>query len=353
MTIRRWSCPLVLAVTLISIQPVWAQNSPPPVPPPPELGRPVPLPQRAPPTPLAYTPPPPPQVFPDAAVVQPSDPVLGGINPFDIAAATPGWFFGADVAVLFPTSTFRITTDQPLPTTNLKLDAPATSLDLTVSPTFEVGYRLPDAAGLFALSYGFVLASGSETINNGLGTLNVQNDVNIHWLDIDYGTIPYEIAPRWETAWRLGARVATINFKSSSTGPGGLTQTATSDYLGAGPHARFDIERRIVPVPGLSLFGRVDGTVYVGLIDQDFTLQKGAKSDTGSIRQTQTVPYLNLQAGLSYTPPAFPGFKITAGYLIEEYFRAGKLANEANGQSINSRGDFWSHGPFLRGQIDF
>jgi hypothetical protein len=321
----------------------------------PQIGRPVPLPQRPPPSvsnPLTYTPPPV-EVVPEGAVVQPSDPVLGSIYPFDVGAAPPGWFFNIELDLLWPTSSFRVTTDQKQPNTGLAVDAPATGLDMTFSPIFEVGYRLPDSGGLFALSYSFLFADGSGTVTNSLGQLNVTNNVNIQWLDLDYGTVPYEIAPRWDFSWRLGARVARIYFKSSATGPGGLSQEATSDLLGAGPHARFDLERRIVPVEGLSFFSRLDGAVLVGLIDQDYTLQKGGLKDTGSVRLTQSVPYVNVQGGLSYAPPVFPNFKITAGYLFEEYFRGGKLSNEANGAAINGRGNFWSHGPFLRGQLDF
>lgn len=316
-----------------------------------ELGRPVPLPSPSPSNPLMYVPPPPNP--PPAPVVAPGlDPGPDGWGPFGPGSATPGWFFDTEVAVVFPAIKFRLTNDQPLPITGLQLHVPDVSLNTTVMPTFEIGYRLPDSCGLFALSYSFLLSEGTGLRSTDQGEFNVRTRLNINWVDLDYGTTPYEFAPRWDISWRLGVRLADVYFDSQASNEA-MTQSASNDFLGAGPYARFDLERRIIPVPGLSVFGRAGGAVLVGRIRQRFGVTLDGINDSATVRRTQSVPYVQAQAGLAYVPEALPGLKLSAGYLFEDYFNVGRLGQDGQGETSQSRGEVWSHGAFLRVQFDF
>ncbi len=320
----------------------------PPLSPPGALGRPAPL--SAPPSPLTYTPPPPQApVFP---APPPGDPGPAGWGPYGPPSAAPGWFFNTEVAVVFPAIKFKLTNDMPLPITGLQLHVPAVDLNTSVMPTFELGYQLGDSSGFFALGYSFLFTDGNGSRDSAFGPADVRTRLDINWIDLDYGTNPFEFWPRWAVSWRIGARIADVFFDSRAVSTG-ITQSASNDFFGGGLHSRFDVERRIVPVPGLALFGRVDGAGFFGRVKQNYSAQLAGIDDTLTVRRNQFVPYLNLQAGLSYAPPSLPGLKFTTGYLFEDYFNVGRLGISPSGQVSDSRGEVWSHGWFLRGQYDF
>src|SRR5262249_34640868 len=169
------------------------------------------------------------------------------------------------------------------------------NLDFVAEPTFEVGYRLPDSAGYFAFAYSFLVSEGTgTTIIDGV-PFATRTRVNINTLDIDYGTTPYEFSPRWTIAWRLGARISDVFFDSRIRN-GDFLKQASNDFFGSGPHARLEVERRIVALPGLSLFGRLDGAVLIGQIHQRFRQEAPEGDliavDTLTVRKAQAVPYL-------------------------------------------------------------
>jgi hypothetical protein len=350
----RFACCLAPLLLVAPLQGQEAPLPPAPVPvdsPPPSLGRPVPLPPIRP-TPLTYDPLPPAPVVVPGVAPPPLDPGPDGWGPLGTSSQPPGWFLGADVAYVWPGLKFRVTNDIPLPNNGFTLDLPNVSLDSTVTPTFEVGYRLGGSDGLFAASYSFLITEGTGKATNGLGTFDVKTRAQVNWGDLDYGAVLIDAAPHWDVSWRIGARLADVYFDSRATRPG-LTQSASNNFFGGGPHARLDVERRIIPVPGLALYGRLDGAVFVGFIDQDYQATVGGVSGSMSVNnRTQTVPYLNLQAGLSYAPPALPGLKLTAGYTFEDYFNVGRLGADQDGVS-SSRGELWWQGVFVRGQYDF
>src|SRR5262245_33331621 len=186
------------------------------------------------PSPLAYTPPPPAPVIPAAPAM---DPGPAGWGPYGPASAPPGWFADAEVAVVFPAIKFRLTNDQPLPITGLQLNVPSVDLATSVMPTFEVGYNVGDSCGFFALAYSFLLSEGNGARDTRFGPADVRTRLAINWLDLDYGTTPFEFWPRWEVSWRIGARLVDVFFDSRATSAV-VTQTASNDFFGGGPHAR-------------------------------------------------------------------------------------------------------------------
>jgi hypothetical protein len=316
------------------------------------LGAPTPMSPATVPTPLTYAPPP--------AVAPPPPPVDPGPNgwgPYEAPSAPPGYFFDLEIYFLFPALKDRITNDAPVLPSGNQLRVPAASLDFTVSPRIEFGYRLPDSAGLFALSYRFTTTSGNGTTTLDGVPFDVHTRLDVQTIDLDYGTTPFEIAPSYKIDWRVGIRASYVFFDSQINNAA-LTQQASNHFLGTGPHARLDVERCIAAVPGLSLFGRIDGAILLGQIRQNFredALQADGTilESTGEARKTQAVPNLTLQAGLSYVPPIYTNFKLTVGYQFEQYWYIGQFGFNDQGTLSSSRGELWSHGAFVRGELDF
>src|SRR5262249_19132355 len=152
------------------------------------------------------------------------------------------------------------------------LSVPTTKLPWTASPLFELGYRLPDGLGVVAANYRFLVAEGTETRTIDGAAFSLRTRIDINQFDLDIGGGPYSPQPRWNLSWRFGARIADV-FYDSRASNAALLQQGSNDFVGAGPHARLDVERQIGLLPGLSLFGRIDGAVIVGQINQHFQEQ--------------------------------------------------------------------------------
>jgi hypothetical protein len=313
-----------------------------------------------PPSDLSYTPPPPSPPPPaPAPLFGPVDPGPDGWGPYGLPSAEPGWFFDVDLGILKPVLKNRAQNDTALPDGTI-LQLPTADQAWTVSPLFEVGYRLPNSIGLFALSYRFLASDGHSTLTNPAGNdFAFRSRLDFNVIDFDYGTAPYTFAPRWDWQWRLGFRYANVFFDSRVSNDLQSQQTS-NDFTGGGPHARLDLYRHLAFVPGVSLFGRLDGAAVLGRITQKF--RSGLTNPDGTRtaeffeqNSTQMVPVLQVQAGLSYTPPGWHDLHFAAGYQFEGWWYVGQLGFDGtNGGTISaSRGEFYTQGVFLRGQIDF
>ena len=62
------------------------------------------------------------------------------------------------------------------------------SLDWTVAPRFELGYRFPDSFGDFSASYRFLTSEGRGTAINAFGAFDVRSRLDLNQLDLDYGS---------------------------------------------------------------------------------------------------------------------------------------------------------------------
>jgi hypothetical protein len=355
---------LVGLVVLLAAAGLEAQ-APPPVTTLPPAPVPVPPPSSS---PLTY-------VAPPASVPAPpaSDPGPAGWGLFAVPSAPPGWFASAELALVFPSLKFSPINEQPLGTGPLGLvHIPKVGLNTTVTPTFEVGYRLGESDGLFAVNYRFLASEGTGNAVTLDGAFSTRTRLDSNVINLDYGTEQYEFLPHWLLSFRLGGQIADVFFDSRGVNPT-LFEQASTNFFGGGFHGRMDVERPILAVPGLNLFGRIDSAVVVGQVNQHFRV--GAPPDgqgglTTEQRRVQTVPNLILQAGVSYCVPGVPGLRIVGGYDFERWWYVGQLGQNsqgnlslpalavANGSTAAvsltpSRGEFWLQGVFLRVEYDF
>jgi hypothetical protein len=324
----------------------------------------------------AIQPPPSPLIYrvPETVPAPPtSDPGPDGWGRYAQPSPPPGVFASTELAVVFPVLKFAPINETPLGPSFFLVHIPKVGLSTTVSPTFEVGYRLPDCDGLFAVNYRFLVSEGSGVASSLDGVFGTRTRLDSNVLNIDYGTATYEFIQNYLLSFRIGAEIADVYFDSGGVNSS-VFEKASTNFFGGGVHGRMDVDRRIVAVPGLSLFGRIDSAVLVGQVNQHFSA--GSTTDPLAVfgvgqRRNQTVPWLILQAGVSYCPPGIPGLKITLGYDFERWWYVGQLGinsqanpslvalgvasnvNVANTPLTPSRGEFWLQGVFLRAEYDF
>src|SRR5207253_2591637 len=104
----------------------------------------------------------------------------------------PGWFGQVDVGYLAPhlkNELINTVTFADGSTTTVGL--PAARLDWTVSPRFEVGYRLPTGFGGISLSYRFLVAEGTDFIAGLDGSAVLKSRLDFHVADLDWSSREY------------------------------------------------------------------------------------------------------------------------------------------------------------------
>jgi hypothetical protein len=311
--------------------------------------------------PALYTPIVPPVLSPGPAgppppapdLEQPLDPGRDGWGPYGEPSPPPGLYLGAEVGLVHPVVRNRITNDTPLQPSGDTLTLPSAKLPWTVSPDFELAYRLPRSLGYVSLNYRFVIATGNETDIFGDSLADLRSRLTEHIVNLDYGTGPLTFAAHWDFDWRVGARFANIYFDSTLQNSA-FFQQASNNFRGVGPHARLDVNRHLLFAPGLALYGRVEGAVVIGRISQKFREQIGDVADHWEQNGIQTVPTLLVQGGLRWTPTAVPSMSWTLGYVYERWWYVGQLGTDSNaGAQSATRGETELDGIFLRGEIDF
>jgi hypothetical protein len=236
-------------------------------------------------------------------------------------------------------------------TTNIAV--PGVPLDWTGSPRIELGYRFADGAGVL-VSYRSLVTSGtgSEAHFDPAGPGAIKSRLNLNVVDILYRRGPCQFAPLWQYTWDAGARIGTAYY--DSTARGGVTEERiTNNFIGGGPVGSFEVARQIAEVPGLALFGRLQGGVMFGEVSQsgDLTERSGgvpvfSAGSRGS--HGQAVPFLAFFTGVSYTP-AVRGrwMRFSFGYEFEQWWDVGDLG------SSPSRADLSLQGIFFRGEFSF
>jgi Legionella pneumophila major outer membrane protein precursor len=268
----------------------------------------------------------------------------------DAPSSEEGFFFNTELDFVKPAVKNRLNGVVRFPdgSTN-SVQVPQTSLDWTVAPRFELGYRFPDSFGDFSASYRFLISEGRGTAINAFGAFDVRSRLDINQFDLDYSSASFSPGPFWDLKWRVGARLADVFF-DSRVSAGVFDQQAGNNFIGAGPHFAFDAERRIGLLPGFAAFGSIDGAVLVGQIHQRFH-DGGVQNDgtpfnaDDTQQRTQSVPVLTLKAGFSYTPPRLEFVHFTTGYEFERWWDLARLGA--------SKGEVTDQGLFLRAEFDY
>lgn len=340
----RTSRGLLLAMgLLVLVARCWAQESLPP---------PAPTSSAAPAAGPVFLPPPPPPGAVAPVYPAPADPAWEWVPP-------PGWFANFELDLVGPHVKNRLVA--PVQVDGLpflsSVHLPSAELDWTAMPRFELGYRMKDDLGELAAAFRFLYTEGEQTVPGydffGPGWLTSRLNLNV--LDLDYRTGAFDLGPRgtyaslWACQWAVGLRLANVFFDSRAQGRF-LEQRTSNLFVGLGPHAALQMERRFGDT-GLSLYGKLDAAVPIGRVSQAFEEVVHFNGDGGALggatRQsgTQATPTLTFQVGLSWQPPRYDFSRFALGYYYEQWWYVGQL--EA------SRGDLTLQGLFFRGGIEF
>jgi hypothetical protein len=339
---------VLAAVALTPVFPAWGQPPESVTPAPATLGAPMPVTEPSP-----FAPAPQPSPFaPPVPSVPALPPAPAAPDPFAPTLRVDG-VFGLGIQVVKPSIVNHVMGTATFPdgaTTTVAV--PQASLGWTAVPAFEASFFLPDALGYLALRYRFLVASGSGSADFSDGTPgDLQSQLDYNVVDFDYGSPTVTLFGSWDWSGRAGIRLGQIYFNSTLTNE--IRQDRTSDwFLGAGPHGTLDVQRRLGFLPGLALFGSIDAGFLVGQVRQHyyetlFAPGVGSAQANGSVRATQTVPMLDLRAGLRYTPSVNPRLHFALGYDFEEWFNIGNV----NGSHSNGR--LTTNGAFLTAQLDY
>jgi hypothetical protein len=301
---------------------------PPPGPPPPELERPY--------------------LQPDPLL---DPPALGPI----------GWFADVDIGILKP----HLVNQQTLPITfpdgtSFQVGVNPSHLNWTISPRFEVGYRLPSGIGGFAVSYRNLTSTGSEGVigADGPATLSSRLNANVgelNWVSNEY--TPWQLC---EMRVRFGVRYLNVYYDSQANEPfaeaaAGTTifnQRTTNSLWVFGPHAGVDLRRRL-GFWGLAILGYVDVSEGWGRVRQNYfasstTSASGLpQAGEASISSSDAVPVLTARLGLNWQPPASANIHLFAGYQLDYWWNIGRVG------AFTTFGYFFDSGIVLRGEWNF
>jgi hypothetical protein len=299
-------------------------------------------------------------------------------------AAPPGWFLNVESSVVLPhfqnqlvggritlaqtsgsnvNQSIGIPPGAGLPITGDVVNFPGNPLNATVTPRFEMGYRLPDGFGELKLGYRLMDTSGSDTLIDGnLGTASQNGHLKINFFDLDYATREFSLGPDWELRATVGIRSALLSYDSqisflnpvAAVGEFGtmpFTRLSEAESIGTwylGAHAVVEVDRKL-PVPGLALFGRVDFSGLYGRTHQTFseTFVEIPGSTEIKVYNSLGTPMLTTQVGLSWDVPNWNHCRFMLGYQFEEWWQVGR------GDNNMSEGSLYDQGVFLRAEFNF
>lgn len=321
---------------------------------PPILGQPQPQPQAAPPVPalppvlppalpplVAPPPAPAPAVVPDAG--------RDGWANIGLPAKPAGLFFDLEVDILKPSVKNELSATALFPNgTGAVVSVPESNLGWTGAPTFEIGYHVADGLGDLLLGYRFLVSEGRENMDTGFGAASVKSRLDINQFNLDYATATYSPLPRYDLKFRLGLRLADVYLDSEASTPF-ESQQASNYFVGAGPGATIDFERRFKELPDLGLYLQVDGAALTGQARQKYREDLFASDMDAYFEQqkTQTSEVLTAKAGFIYHPFGIGNdrLRFSGGYEYQHWWGIGKV----NGTDA----EISTQGVFLRGEYDF
>jgi hypothetical protein len=263
----------------------------------------------------------------------------------------PGWIAGIELDLVGPHIKNRLRAEVQI-TPNLidTIHVPMAPLDWTGSPRFEVGYRCPNNGGQIWGAYRFLTTEGHATFVDADGDIvgNLKSRLDFNVIDFAYGAGLFAPGPYSDLQWSVGARLAQIYFDSRAADV--FQEARTSNhFVGAGPLGALEWWRRL-ELPGLAVFGRLEGSVPLGSIHQSFeevfTLSHGQRIGAAtSQRMTQAIPTISFDIGLGWTPHWSRYSRLSFGYHFEHWWDLGEVND--------SSAELTTQGLFLKGEINY
>jgi len=263
----------------------------------------------------------------------------------------PGWLFDVELGVLGSTVTSEVgQTATPIPGV---VAVPMATLDWTVSPRFELGYRLPAGFGEVDVAYRFLFAQGTGSTPAGSAASPdaaavLTSHLNMNVVDLDYAANETSLGPCWGMRWRIGLRYADVLFDSradeslaaAAAGSGIFERSIQNNYWGIGPHAAVELSTQRNP-SGLRWVGRLDGGLLFGEVQQSFTQISTAGAVTvTAFDNAEQAAMLGGFLGLDWRPPCRPNLDLLLGYSGEYWWNVARISNPDiyNGQSAGEVG---------------
>jgi hypothetical protein len=289
----------------------------------------------------------------------------------------PGWLFDLDLGLIdgnvvehlgqlgFPNgNTFP--NGHPIP---FVTSVPMARLDWTVSPRFELGYRLPSGFGEVDVAYRFLLTAGSGSTTDPVAapdaTAALQSHLDVQVGDVDYASHETSLAAmldgNWDMKWRIGLRTANVSFDSQADEPFAAAaagshifeRSIADDFWGIGPHAALELKKRRNSW-GLGWEGRLDAGLLFGAVTQRFSEVSTTPGHGGAydLSMWEQVPMISGFLGLDWRPPNRPNLDILLGYTAEYWWNVGRISDPDyyNGHSAAELG---LNGPVLRLEYNY
>jgi hypothetical protein len=285
-------------------------------------------------------------------------PLLIGNALLDSAPATPGWVAALDLGIVVPHVENRLFADVTRTSgTTAFVHLPTAELGVHAMPKFELGYRWGQATGEVIFSYRFLGAFATQQFSpTDLPAFAptgapVRSRLDLEVWDLDYASHEPLTVFDVDMKWRVGLR-SLVFFSDSEAANDTLFQKIADHYWSFGPHAMVDF-RHALGRTGLDLFGRLDWSIVFGRLTQQYaeTVTVGGIVDSGqtNVLLDSQVTTVGFQAGVSWTPPRYQRFHLTAGYVGEFFFYLGTTATPDTSPTMN----LTIQGGFLRAEWNY
>jgi hypothetical protein len=277
-----------------------------------------------------------------------------------------GWFANVDAGILKPHLVNQLRNTVTFPdgsSTTVGVDP--SHLNWTVSPRIEVGYRLPSGFGGISVAYRNMTSQGSEGVIGADGPATLSSRLNVNLVDLDWVSKEYTPWSLWEMRCHFGLRYLNTYFDSQANEPfagaaAGTTifnQRTTDNVWGLGPHWSLDVRRQL-GFGGLAISGFIDLSDNWGRLRQNYfassTTSASGLPQAGqtSVATSVSVPALTARLGLNWQPPAYPNFRLFAGYQLDYWWNVGRIDNLLN-DGFPTSGYFFDSGIVLRGEWNY
>jgi hypothetical protein len=188
----------------------------------------------------------------------------------------------------------------------------------------------------------------------------LRSRLDYHIGDLDWVSNEYTPWHFCDMRIRFGLRYFNTYFDSEASEPfaeaaAGSTifdQRSTSSVWTVGPHAGFDLRKRL-DWGGLALLSQLDLGEGWGRIRQNY-FAASTTSSTGELQSavktistSDAIPTIKARLGLSWQPLASPNFYLFAGYQLDYFWNTGRTG------SFNTDGSFFDSGVLLQLAINY